>query len=206
VAVEVVKIFLEHPQERLIKKAAQVLKDGGIVVYPTDTIYGLGVDLFNKQAIERVLRIKKASSHKLMSFLCPDLKDISKWAVAPNEAYKVMRRVLPGPYTFVLRASREIPKTVLQKRKTVGIRIPDSEVAHALLKEMGRPILSVSVPQGTDGYYSDPQEIADKFQYEIDLILDAGVMFNKPSTVVDFSGDEPQIIREGSGDIDALAY
>jgi len=203
-AVEVVKIFLEHPQERLIKRAAQVLKNGGIVVYPTDTIYGLGVDLFNKQALERVLRIKKASSHKLMSFLCPDLKDISKWAVVPNEAYKVMRRVLPGPYTFVLRASREIPKTLLQKRKTVGIRIPDSEVAHALLQEMGRPILSVSVPQGTDGYYSDPREIAENFRYEIDL--NAGVMFNKPSTVVDFSGDEPQIIREGSGDIDALAY
>lgn len=205
-AVEVAKIFLEHPQERLIKKAAQVLKDGGIVVYPTDTIYGLGVDLFNKQAMERALRIKKASSHKLMSFLCPDLKDISKWAIVSNEAYKVMRRVLPGPYTFVLKASREIPRSVLQKRKTVGIRIPDSEVAHALLKEMGRPILSVSVPQGADGYYSDPQEIAREFQYEIDLILDAGVMFNKPSTVVDFSGDEPHIIREGSGDVDALAY
>jgi len=200
------KIFTENPQPRLIKRAADILLSGGIIVYPTDTIYGLGVDLFHKKAMERVLRIKQASNHKLMSFVCPDLKGISEWAIVPDTAYRVMRRVLPGPYTFILRASRQVPKILLQKRKTVGIRIPHSNVAHALIEELGRPILSVSVPLGEDGYYTDPQEIARNFSNEIDLILDAGVMFNQPSTIVDFSGDEPKIIREGLGDVEALSY
>ncbi len=205
-AVQVEKVYLENPQPRLISKAVEILKNGGIIVYPTDTIYGLGVDLFNKSAMERVLRIKQASNQKLMSFVCPDLKDIARWAIVSDDAYRVMRRVLPGPYTFVLRASREIPKIVLQKRKTVGIRIPDCNVTRALLAEMGRPFLSVSVPQGSDGYYTDPLEIAENYFNEIDLIMDAGVMFNQPSTVVDFSGNEPAILREGAGDLSMLYY
>ncbi len=205
-AVEIIKVYLDHPQQRLIKKAVEIIKSGGLVVYPTDTIYGLGADLYNKSAIERILRIKKASSHKLLSFMCASLKEVSQWAVVPDEAYKIMRRVLPGPYTFVLRASKQIPKIMLQKRKTVGIRIPDSKVVLELVRELGHPILSSSVPQGEDGYYTDPVEIAAKFKNELELVMDAGVMFNKPSTIVDFSGDEPVIIREGAGDLDALAY
>ena len=203
---EVHKIFPDHPQARLIKHAVEVMKDGGIIVYPTDTIYGLGADLFNKDAMQRILRIKKASKQKLLSFVCPDLKDISNWAVIPNYAYRIMRRVIPGQYTFILRATKQVPKILVQKRKTVGIRIPDFKVIQSLLQELGRPILSTSVPQGEDGYYTDPQEIAHRFNNEIDLILDAGVMFNKPSTIVDFSADEPNILREGSGSIDALYY
>ena len=203
---EVHKIFPDHPQARLIKHAVEVMKDGGIIVYPTDTIYGLGADLFNKDAMQRILRIKKASKQKLLSFVCPDLKDISNWAVIPNYAYRIMRRVIPGQYTFILRATKQVPKILVQKRKTVGIRIPDFKVIQDLLQELGRPILSTSVPQGEDGYYTDPQEIARRFNNEIDLILDAGVMFNKPSTIVDFSADEPNILREGSGSIDALYY
>lgn len=205
-AAEIRNIHLENPHARVIKEAADVIRRGGIVVYPTDTIYGLGVDVFNKSAMARVIRLKKASSHKLLSFICPDLKDVARWAVVSNEAYKVMRRVLPGPYTFVLRASREIPKLMLQKQKTIGLRIPDSPVVQALVQELGHPLLSTSVPQGDDGYYTDPQEIADTYNHDIDLILDAGVMFNQPSTIVDFSSDEPQILREGAGDLEALYY
>ncbi len=203
---EIQNIYLDHPQPRLIKKAVDVLKSGGIVVYPTDTIYGLGVDLFNKEAMNRVFRIKRTSKHKLLSFVCPDLKDLARWAVIPTYAYKIMKRVTPGPYTFVLRATKEVPKLLLQKRKTVGIRIPDSIVVHSLLEGLGRPLLSTSVPLGHDGYYTDPQEIADMFNNDIDLVLDAGVMFNQPSTIVDFSNETPEIIREGSGDIDALSF
>ncbi len=205
-AVEVQHVYLEHPQKRLIKRAAEILAQGGIVVYPTDTIYGLGIDLFNKKAIERVLRIKKESRHKMLSFILPDLKNISEWALVPDYAYKIMRRVVPGPYTFILKATKKVPKLLLSNQKTVGIRIPDSIVAQALVQELGRPILSTSVPQGSDGYYTDPMEIAERFRYEIDLILDAGVMFNKPSTIVDFSGPEPEILREGAGDIDNLYF
>jgi tRNA threonylcarbamoyl adenosine modification protein (Sua5/YciO/YrdC/YwlC family) len=203
---EIQKIFPDHPQARLIKHAVEVMKDGGIIVYPTDTIYGLGADLFNKDAMQRILRIKKASKQKMLSFVCPDLKDISNWAVVPNYAYRIMRRVIPGQYTFILRATKQVPKILVQKRKTVGIRIPDFKVIQNLLQELGRPILSTSVPQGEDGYYTDPQEITRRFKNEIDLILDAGVMFNKPSTIVDFSADELNILREGSGSIDALYY
>ncbi len=205
-AVEVQKVYLEHPQKRLIKKAVDVLQDGGIVVYPTDTIYGLGIDLFHKKAIERVLRIKKESKHKMLSFILPDLKHIAEWAIVPDYAYRIMRRVIPGPYTFVLRATKKVPKLLLSNQKTVGIRIPDSEVAIELVRELGRPILSTSVPQGSDGFYTDPAEIAERFKNEIDLILDAGIMPNKPSTVVDFSGPEPEVLREGAGAIDALIY
>jgi tRNA threonylcarbamoyl adenosine modification protein (Sua5/YciO/YrdC/YwlC family) len=200
------KIFLDHPQLRLIKHAVDVLSKGGVIVYPTDTIYGLGVDLFNKRSLERVFKIKKTSNHKLLSFICPDLKDIADWAVVPDYAYKIMRRVTPGPYTFVLPASRQVPKKMLQKRKTVGVRIPNSIVAIALATELGRPLLSTSVPQGTDGYYTDPEEIFRQYRSEVDLILDAGISFNQPSTIVDFTSYEPQILREGSGPIDALHY
>ncbi len=203
-AAQIEHIFLENPQPRLIGKAVEILKNDGIIVYPTDTIYGLGADLFNKNAMNRIFRIKKVSKQKLLSFICPDLKDIANWAVISNDAYKIMKRVTPGPYTFILRASKQVPKILLQKRKTVGIRIPDSVVAHALLQALGRPLLSTSVPQGEDGYYTNPHEIADNYNNDIDLILDAGIMFNQPSTIIDFSGDEPIIVREGAGDIEAL--
>lgn len=204
--VEIRAIYTDNPQPRLIQHAVSVLKEGGIIVYPTDTIYGLGVDLFNKNAMGRIFRIKQTSNHKLLSFICPDLKDIATWANVPDYAYKIMRRVTPGPYTFVLPATKQVPKTLLQKRKTVGIRIPDSQVAIALADGLGRPILSTSVPQGTDGYYTDPEEIMNQYKYEIDLILDAGVTFNQPSTIVDFTSEEPGILRAGAGSIEALYY
>jgi len=198
-AVEIQKIDLNHPHKRLLQHAANILKAGGLIVYPTDTIYGLGADLFNKGAIERIFKLKKTSRQKLLSFICPDLAAVADWAYVPTNAYRVLRRVTPGKYTFVLRASKLVPKILLQKRPTVGVRIPDSLVALGLVRELGRPLLSTSVPQGEDDYYTDPLVIAETFRHDIDLILDAGILANLPSTIVDLSGPAPAIIRLGAG-------
>jgi len=204
-AAEIQHVYLEHPQQRLIKRAVEFLKQGSVIVYPTDTVYGLGGDVMNRVVYDRILKIKAASSHKLLTLICPDLKDIANWAVVPDNAYRVMRRVIPGPYTFILKATKQVPKILLQNRKTIGVRFPDSHVVQSLLEHLGGPVISSSVPQ-TDEFFTDPEEIAKRFPHEIDLILDAGVMFNQPSTVVDFSGSEPEIIRHGAGDINALYY
>lgn len=205
-AAEIQKIFLDHPQQRLIKRAVDFLKQGKIVVYPTDTIYGLGADAMHREAIQRIFKIKEVSHHKLLTLICPGLNDIADWAVVPDHAYRIIRRVIPGPYTFILKATKKVPKIFLQKRKTIGVRFPDSAVVQSLLEHLGHPIISSSVPQSDDGYFTDPEEIARRFPNDIDLILDAGVMLNKPSTVVDFTSAEPEIVREGAGDINALYY
>ncbi len=204
-AAEIQHVYLDHPQQRLIKRAVEFLKRGSILVYPTDTVYGLGGDVMNRNVYDRILKIKAASSHKLLTLICPDLKDIANWAIVPDNAYRVMRRVIPGPYTFILRVTKQVPKLLLQNRKTIGIRFPDSAVVQNLLEHLGGPIISSSVPQ-TDENFTDPEKIARRFPHDIDLILDAGIMFNQPSTVVDFSNPEPEIIREGAGDINALYY
>jgi len=202
---EIIKVFIDTPHQRVINKAVDCIKNGGIIFYPTDTIYGLAADLYNKKAMEKIQKIKKSPS-KLLSFILPDLKDISTYANVPDYAYKSMRRVTPGPYTFILNATKKVPKLLLFNRKTVGIRIPDAPFALKLLEELGNPLLSTSVPLEENGYHTDPYEIKEKYDNEIDLILDAGVMFNNPSTIVDFTGDEASIIREGAGDTDALNY
>lgn len=198
-AVEVQRIDLDHPHRRLLQHAARILADGGLIVYPTDTIYGLGADLFNKGAMERIFKLKKASRQKLLSFICPDLAAVAEWVYLPTSAYRILRRVTPGKYTFVLRASKQVPKILLQKRPTVGVRIPDSPVALGLAQALGRPLLSTSVPQGEEDFYTDPQAIAETFRHDIALILDAGPLANQPSTIIDLSGPEPTLIRRGAG-------
>jgi len=204
--VEVQEIHTDTPHMRMIKHAVRILEKGGVIVYPTDTIYGLAADIYNKAAISQLFKIKKVTKHKLMSLIFSDLKSIGDWVHMSTPVFRVMRRVLPGKYTFILPASKEVPKNVLEKRKTLGIRVPDNEVSRVLVEEFGRPLLSTSVPtgNGADNFFTDPDEIADRFKYEIDLILDAGMMPNMPSTVVDFSVDPPVIIREGAGDVGAL--
>lgn len=202
--VEVQHIYAETPHQKQINHAVNILKDGGVIVYPTDTIYGLAADIYNKNAIERIFKIKKVSTQKLLSLIFPDLKQISDWVHVPNPVYRVMRRVLPGKYTFILPASKEVPKNLLRKRRTMGIRVPDNEVSRQLVETLGNPLVSTSVPKGEDDFFTDPDEIAERFKHDIDLILDAGVMPNLPSTVVDFTVDPPEILREGAGDIDAL--
>ncbi|MFA4915665.1 MAG: L-threonylcarbamoyladenylate synthase [Syntrophales bacterium] len=190
----------ENPQKRLIKKAVDILRDGGIIVYPTDTVYGLGCDLFNKKGIEKVYEIKKRSKKQPLSFICADLKDISRYALVSDYAYKTMKRFLPGPYTFILEASRLVPKIILPKRHTTGIRVPDNRICLALLKELGQPIISTSV-KSDNNLMGDPYEIKDKFGHYVDLIIDGGVLVPDQSSVISLIEDRIDIIRIGKGDV-----
>ena len=203
---DILKVYLENPHPRNINLATECIKKGGVIVYPTDTVYGLAADLYNKKAMERIHRIKKVSSNKPLSFILPDLKNISKYAILDDYAFKIIRRVTPGAYTFILKATKQVPKLMLYKRTTVGIRIPDAPIALKLVESLGYPLLSTSVPLDEDSYHTDPLEIAENYENDIDLILDAGILFNNPSTVIDLTGDYPEIIREGSGDIEALSF
>ncbi len=203
-AVELQQVEYYTPHRKQILHAVKVLQKGGVIVYPTDTIYGLAADILNKDAVNRIFKIKKISKQKLLSLICRDIQEVSEWAFVPNHAYRVMKKVLPGPYTFILPASKEVPKSILENRKTVGIRIPDCAVSMALVGELGRPMLSTSVPKGADDYFTDPLEIAEMFKHELDLVLDGGIMPMAPSTVVDFTESPPVVLREGSGDVDKL--
>ncbi len=189
------------PQQRYINKAVEVLQDGGVIIYPTDTLYALGCDIFNHSAVQRVYDIKNEITTKLYSFICPDLKDISKYAKVSNYAYKAMKKHLPGPYTFVLPAAKEVPKKLWTKRKTVGIRIPDNNIARTIAELVGHPIISTSVTNRLGEVYYDPMEIRTVFNSQVDLMLGLGTLSGEPSSIIDLSGDEPEIIREGSGDI-----
>lgn len=190
-----------NPQLRYINKAVEVLREGGVIIYPTDTVYGFGCDIFNKEALERIYFIKNEAGTKLFSFICSDLKDISKYAKVSDYAYRVMKKLLPGPYTFVLPTAREVPKKLWTKRKTVGIRIPDHQVAITLAKELGHPIISTSVTNRKGEILYEPFEIKIVFNSSVDLMLSTGALNGKPSTIVDLSGEEPEIVREGAGEI-----
>ncbi len=202
---KVVDIIPENPDQRCIDLAVDELRNGGIICYPTDTVYGLGASIKNKRAIEQISRIKRIANRKLLSFICKDLKDISCYAHVSNQAYKIMRRCLPGPYTFILPATSETPKRLSQKRRTVGIRIPDNILCRLLVDQLGKPILSTSVPAGPDEILNDPYEIERRIGENLDLILNGGILVSEPSTVVDLTNHEPVIIREGAGD-PALIY
>ena len=202
---KVFDIIPENPDHRCIDLAVDELRNGGIICYPTDTVYGLGASIKNKRAIEQISRIKRIANRKLLSFICKDLKDISCYAHVSNQAYKIMRRCLPGPYTFILPATSETPKRLSQKRRTVGIRIPDNILCRLLVDQLGTPILSTSVPAGPDEILNDPYEIERRIGENLDLILNGGILVSEPSTVVDLTNHEPVIIREGAGDT-ALIY
>lgn len=195
----------DNPQSRYINKAVEVLKSGGLIIYPTDTIYGIGCDIFNKEALEKLFYIKQDASTKLFSFICADLKDISKYAKVSDFAYRSMKKFLPGPYTFVLPAAKEIPKKLWSKRHTVGIRVPNNNVTLSLVRELGNPIISTSVTNRLGDILNDPTEIKLIFNSQVDLMLASGILTNKPSSVIDLSGDEPEVIRVGAGDVSAFA-
>ncbi|MDI7266798.1 MAG: L-threonylcarbamoyladenylate synthase [Myxococcota bacterium] len=192
-----------HPEPRKIGRAVEVLREGGVIAYPTGTVYGLGCALLDKKAIERVYRIKGAEQKKPFSFLCYDLSDIARYARVDDAAYRIMRRLVPGPYTFVLEATKEVPRLVLTKRNTVGIRVPDHPAARMLLQQLGQPIISTSASK--DGRIeTDPAEIAKQFP-GLDLVLDAGPAGHAPSTVLAIlENGQIEVLREGAGPIDAV--
>lgn len=190
----------ENPQERLLKKVADVLDKGGIIAYPTDTFYGIGCDLYNKIGIRLIYQIKKRPLSKPFSFICDGLKDISNYAVVSNYAFKVMKRYLPGPYTFILKGTRLVPKLMLTKRKTVGIRVPDNNICLGIVRILGRPIISTSAKQ------NDPKDIRDIYGQYLDLIVDGGTIYPEPSSVVSLIDDVPEVIRAGKGDVSEFIY
>lgn len=192
----------KHPEPRKIAQAVTALQRGAVIAYPTDSVYGLGCDLLSKQGIEALYRTKGMRSDQLLSFVCPDLSDIARYALVSDSAYRVMRRLLPGPYTFILPATKEVPRTLRMKRKTVGVRIPSHPVTLALTSALGRPIVSTSASVDSE-FLIDPREIEERF-HELALVLDAEGAGLTPSTVIDLSGDEPVLVREGAGPVDFL--
>ncbi len=194
----------QNPQMRLIRRAVEVLRGGGIVIYPTDTVYGMGCDLFNKKGIERIYEIQRRDRKQPLSFLCADLKDISRYAKVSDDAYKIMKRLLPGPYTFILEASRLVPKIILPKRQTTGIRIPDNRICQSLVAEMGSPVISTSVKDGGGELLSDPRIIEELFGKQVDMIIDGGIIAAAPSSVVSLLDEGIEIIRAGKGDVSAF--
>jgi tRNA threonylcarbamoyl adenosine modification protein (Sua5/YciO/YrdC/YwlC family) len=190
-----------NPQIRFITKAVDVLKSGGIIIFPTDTFYGLGCDLFNRDGMEQILRIKGESDTKLFSFICSDLKDIAKYAKVSDYAYRTMKHLLPGAFTFILPAAKAVPKKLWSKRKTVGIRVPNHAVTLQIVQELGNPIISTSVTTRLGEPLTNPAEIKNLFYSRVDLMLTSESVSFEPSSVVDLSGEEPEIIREGAGDV-----
>jgi len=196
-----IEINNENPEYPKIKQAADILKNCGVIVYPTDTIYGFGCDIFCKEAIERIYKIKQKKKYQF-SFICADLTDIAKYAFVSDYAYRTMKRLLPGPYTFILKAKKLVPKQIIPNKKTVAIRIPDNKVCLELARQLGHPIISTSVNLTSEPSFSDPLAIEREFGDKVDLIIDAGILAREPSTVIDLSEDEPIIVRRGKGDVE----
>jgi tRNA threonylcarbamoyl adenosine modification protein (Sua5/YciO/YrdC/YwlC family) len=188
----------ENPQQRHINRVSEVLAQGGLIAYPTDTFYGIGCDLFNKKGIQLIYRLKKRPLTKPFSFVCDSLKEISRYALVSNYAYKTMRRLLPGPYTFILEGTKLVPQIMLTRRKTVGIRVPDNPITLGIVQTFGRPIISTSAG------YDDPLEIQEVYGSHLDMVIDGGLFDQSPSSVVSLINDTPEIIRKGKGDVSSF--
>jgi len=194
----------QNPQQRKIDQAVAILRNGGVIAYPTDTLYGIGCDILNKRAIARVYQIKQWPKDKPFSFICSDLKNISQYAKVSNYAYKTMRRLLPGPYTFILEGSNLVPKMMLTKRKTAGIRVPNNPICLSLIQSLGNPIISTTARTPHGEILNEPWQIDQYFGKQLDLIIDGGPVPGQPSSVVSLIGDEPEVLREGIGDVSSL--
>ncbi len=195
-------IHPENPQPRLIRQVVDILQQGGIVIYPTDTIYGLGCDIFQQKAIERICRIKQVDPKKAqLSFVCSDLSHLSDYAKQlTNSTYRLLKEYLPGPYTFILPASKMVPKIIQSRKDTIGLRIPANNIAQAIVKELGRPILSASLPGELVEDYTDPEVMYENFMNDVEVVVDGGIGGTIPSTIIDCTDDEPVLIREGLGE------
>lgn len=198
----ILRIHPKDPQPRLIKQVVAKLQEGGIIIYPTDTVYGLGCDILQQKAVERICRIKKVEPRKAqLSFVCSDLSHLSDYAKPlSNPVYRLLKEHLPGPYTFILPASKMVPKIMQSKKDTIGLRVPDNRIAQAIIEELGRPILSASLPGEMVEDYTDPEVMFANFHNEVDFVIDGGIGGMIPSTVVDCTGDEPVVTRKGLGE------
>ncbi|MDD2389719.1 MAG: L-threonylcarbamoyladenylate synthase [Desulfobacterales bacterium] len=196
-----IKINPHNPPKRLIVKTIECLRKGGIIAYPTDTCYGIGCDILNKKAIQKIYQLKKQDKDKPFSFMCSGLTNISEYAKVSNYAYKTMKRLLPGPYTFVLEGSKLVPKIMLTKRKTAGIRVPDNNICIALVEELGNPIITTSATTPDGLLVNDPTLIQDYFGSRIDIVIDGDIVYGKSSSVISLIGDIPEVLRHGAGDI-----
>jgi tRNA threonylcarbamoyl adenosine modification protein (Sua5/YciO/YrdC/YwlC family) len=195
------KINQENPQARLVSKVAETLKQGGLVAYPTDTTYGIGCNIFNARGVKNIYQIKQRDARKPFSFICSDLSDAANYAQVSNLAFKIMKRHLPGPYTFVLAATRVVPNTLTTRQKTVGIRIPDDEVAMAIVRELGHPLVTTSANLTGESPLHDPLEIEESMGRMLDMVVDGGIRYGDPSTVISLIDDRIEVLREGCGDI-----
>lgn len=204
---ELIKLYEENPNPRQVEKVVNVLRKGGLVIYPTDTVYGLGCDITNTRALERLARIKGVKLEKAnWSFVCADLSNLSDYVrQIDSSTFKILKRTLPGPYTFILPGNNNLPKD-FKKKKTVGIRVPDNNIARALVAELGNPIVSTSIRDDDDilEYTTDPELIYEKWQNLVDVVIDGGYGDNVASTVIDLSEGEPVVVREGKGSLDIL--
>jgi tRNA threonylcarbamoyl adenosine modification protein (Sua5/YciO/YrdC/YwlC family) len=202
---ELIKLYEENPSEKEIKRIVQILKDGGLVIYPTDTVYGLGCDIKNTKALEKIARLKGIKLEKAnFSFVCSDLSNLSEYVAQLDSAtFKILKRNLPGPYTFILPSNNNLP-SVFKKKKTVGIRVPDHKIAQMLVEYLGNPIISTSIKDEDDvvEYTTDPELIAEKWNKLVDVVIDAGYGDNIASTVIDLTQSEPELIRQGKGAAD----
>ena len=189
------------PQPRQIKTVVECLQNGGIIIYPTDTIYGLGCDIFQYKAIERIARIKHIDPQKAnFSFVCYDLSDLSIYTKSiDTPLYRILKNHLPGPYTFILPSSKEVPKILKSKKNTVGIRVPENKIARMIVKELGHPILSTTLPGNRVEEYTDPETIEENFNKLVDIVIDAGIGGLTPSAVIDCTGQQPVLVRKGLG-------
>lgn len=194
----------DNPQPRLIAQVARSLQDGGVIAYPTDTTYGIGCSIFNKKGLERIYQVKQRDKRKPFSFICSDLAEVSRYARLSNMAFKAMKRCLPGPYTFVLEASREVPDLLTTRQKTVGIRIPDNRICMAIVQQLGAPIVTTSANLTGEEPVGDPFEIQRIFGNGLDLVVDGGLLTTDVSTVISMIGDRPEVLRQGAGLCDWL--
>jgi len=196
-----IQIHPDNPQPRLIKQMVEILQKGGVIVYPTDTIYGLGCDISQHKAIERICQIKNVDPAKAqLSFICRDLSHLSDYTKSiGTPLYRLLKSYLPGPFTFILPASKQVPKILESKKSTIGLRIPDNNIAMAIVEALGRPILSASLPGDMVEEYTDPEVINERFGHAVDFVIDGGMGGMVPSTVVDCTGDEPVVTRQGKG-------
>lgn len=202
-----IKIYPENPNPKEIAKVVDVLRNGGLVIYPTDTVYGLGCDITNSKALERIAKIKGIKLDKAnFSFICYDLSNLSDYVKQiDTSTFKILKRALPGPYTFILPGNNNLPKE-FKKKSTVGIRIPDNAIALEIVNKLGNPIVSTSIHDDDDviEYTTDPELIFEKWQNKVDIVIDGGYGDNLASTIIDLSGSEPEVVREGKGSIEII--